>query len=132
MNITKQVIILSAELSNLSNAENLRRTETLRHCLEDLDFSFSDAVGSYKGEIEESFVVIVNDQTEIDTLKDFAFKNFNQETVLYQDGNGYAHLIESNATQHPKLIGRLSRVSKDDAFKAVRYTMFNEKYYTAV
>ena len=60
MNINNQVIILSAELSDLNVEENLKRSINLGACLEDLNLNFSKVQGCYKGTKELSFMVLIN------------------------------------------------------------------------
>jgi hypothetical protein len=69
-------------------------TKTLRLALTIADsLAKSAGIGVYKGQEEDSLVVLVNNETDIQTVKDFAFKSFNQESVLYQDANQEAYLI---------------------------------------
>jgi len=127
MNITQQVVILSAELGNLCPIENSNRTRILRHCIEDCKLSFGEAQGVYKGGSEASFVVIVNNDDEIQALKDFAFKNFGQESVLYQDANQEAYLVfTDNSTER---LGRLQQTTKEVAENLDNYTILNGSYY---
>ena len=127
MNISRQVVILSAELGNLCPVENSNRTRILRHCIEDCRLSFGEAQGVYKGGSEASFVVIVNNDDEIQALKDFAFKNFGQESVLYQDANQEAYLVfNDNST---KRLGRLQQTTKEVAENLDNYTILNGSYY---
>jgi hypothetical protein len=89
----QNVIILSAELSTSTNESNRQRTLNLKGCLEDLNISHGNALGVYKGSKEVSFVCLPKNLEEIEALKDFAFKNFKQESILMQDTNGTCHLI---------------------------------------
>ena len=127
MNISQQVVILSAELDGLSPVENSHRTRILRHCIEDCRLSFSEAQGVYKGGSETSFVVLVDSDDEIQALKDLAFKNFGQESVLYQDANQETYLIfADNSTER---LGRLQQTSKEVATSLDNYTILNGSYY---
>lgn len=130
MNISQQVIILSAEQDGLCPVENQHRTRILKHCLEDCNLSFGESVGVYKGREEASFVVIINNDAEKQALQDFAFKNFNQESVLYQDANQEAYLIFNDGTE--QRLGRLEEVSRETALKHDAFTHFNDKYYLAI
>lgn len=130
MNITKQVIILSAELSGLSKEANEKRTNTLRNILEDCNLTFNDSIGVYKGKEEKSFVVLPNNDEEIQGIKEFAFLNFDQESYLYQDSNQEAYLVFNNGT-HQQL-GRLSEVPQAIAQAEENYTILNGKYYITI
>jgi len=127
MRIMSQVIILSAEKSDLPSYENEKRTSNLRKCLEDCNFYFSEAQGFYKGSIETSFVVIVRDSVELEALKSFAFLNFKQESILHQDSNGLSWLIYSDGKEEK--LGKLKKVSEVDAKNKNNYTKLNGQYY---
>ena len=98
MNHFNQAVILSGELSNLSAVENEKRTSNLQACLVDCGFSFKTCIGVYKGSKEVSFVVLVKNSGDIQALKDFAFKSFKQESLMFQDANGLCNLEFSNGT----------------------------------
>lgn len=130
MNISKQVVILSAENSTNTFEGNRQRTTTLEGMLEDIGLPFERATGVYKGQREASFVVIVRDETDIDILKGFAFNNFNQEAVLLQDANQEAHLIFRNGSS--ERLGRLEQVSEEIAMSQDSFTLLNDSYYITV
>lgn len=127
MNTFEQVIILSAELTTNTTKENERVTNLLEDCIKDIKLGYSKAQGFYKGVSENSFVVIVKDNDEIETLKDFAFKTFNQESILHQDANGVAYLVYKSDIA--EILGRLRRTTRDDATKQDNYTILKGEYY---
>ena len=131
MNYYPKVLILSAESPENTHEGNRQRTETLRHCLEDCNMNFSQGTGFFRGEgPEASFVVLPRNEAEIDVLKDFAFKSFKQQAVLFQDNNQEAYLINHDGTE--ERLGRLQEVTKEVAENAGSYTLLNGKYYTTV
>lgn len=91
-----EFIILSAELSTLSYSENLVRSLRLLDLLHDLKLPFKQIKGVYKGTSEVSFMVVVKDEAEIDTVTRLAFQSFNHESILFRDYKGNAKLIYSN------------------------------------
>lgn len=127
MNTYQKVIILSAELSTLGQRENSNRTILLDEMLSELNISYKNATGCYKGTSETSFVCVVNNDAELDTIKNFAFKNFNQESVLEQDSNGICRLEYQNDTS--EVLGKLRQVSGEVATKQDAYTVMGGKYY---
>lgn len=127
MNISSQVIILSAELSSLSSKENVRRSTLLNDLLVELKMPFNTAEGVYKGMKETSFVVIVGDNSELETIKNLAFKSFNQESVLHQDVNQEAFLMFRDG--NIERLGRLEQVSKQEVETLDAYTVMDGKYY---
>lgn len=124
----QRVVILSAELSENSDKRNLMSTENLELCLQECNFKYKNAIGVYKGHKENSFVVLVDNNEDIETLKDFAFKNFYQESILETDIKGNAYLTYQDNTS--KLLGRLEQTSKDVATNMDNYTIMNGKYYS--
>lgn len=127
MNTVSQVVILSAELSG---EDNNRRTSLLNDMIAELKLPFKRAVGVYQGGKENSFVVVVNSQADIDVLKGFAFKSFGQESILHQDANQEARLIF--ADDSTKQLGKLQQVSKELALTLDNYTEMDGKFYTTI
>jgi hypothetical protein len=130
MNTVEQVVILSAELSKLSSVENDRRTVLLNDMIAELKLPFKSAKGVYKGSAENSFVVIVREQADIDTLTGFAFKAFGQESVLHQDSNQLARLIYADGKM--ETLGKLVQVSKELTASLDNYTVMEGKFYTTM
>lgn len=130
MNMVQQVVILSAELSGLPSISNDRRTTLLNDMIAELKLSFKPAKGVYKGSSENSFVVIVNDQADIDTLANFAFISFGQESVLHQDSNQLARLVYADGRM--ETLGRLAQVPKELAESLDNYTVMEDKFYTTL
>jgi hypothetical protein len=131
MNISKRVIILSAELSGNTNESNRQRTTNLEACLQDCNINFGVGHGVYNnGPEETSFVVLPKDEIEAETVRDFAFKSFGQEAILEQDANQEAYLVEANGKTTQ--LGRLEQVTKEVAHKKGSYTVLNDIYYTAI
>lgn len=128
MNTFSQVVILSAELDSNRFEKNRQLTENLNACLSDCNFKYSKGIGVYKGQEESSFIVLPKNDDEINTLKDLAFKSFNQESILYQDANGKAYLIYNNGNE--KSLGKLRQVSPKLTEKLENYTILNGKVYT--
>ena len=131
MNISKQVIILSAEKNTLSADENTQRTNILKGCLRDVKIDFNTATGVWNNEAEEnSIVAIVKNEDEIRAITDFAFKNFDQDAIVHQDANQEARLINKDGTV--LALGRLLQVTKEVAIAKGSYTIMNDIYYTTI
>ena len=130
MNITQQIIILSANQNDGRHERNRQLHENLKACLDDCHFKYKEATGLYKGQEETSLVVLVNNETEIQTVKDFAFKGFNQESVLYQDANQEAYLIYNDGKTEQ--LGRLEQVNPKLTETLDNYTVMDGKVYTVL
>ena len=129
-------VILSAEMENLSVAENNKRTKELEDCIVQEGYSFKNALGGYTYEgadgytKEKSFVVFNymrnGEPGDFDELEDFALrmcKKFDQQSVLiarrdevpvYKDRNG-------NLVSNP---GRSSRNVSVNMKNPPAYTSF--------
>ena len=93
------------------------------------------AEGVSNGNAETSFVAIVKNQAEIDTLKQLAFKptlcgGFGQDNVLHQDANQEAYLIDKSGGQVQ--LGRLVEVNKKEIERLENYTVLNGRVYTTI
>jgi hypothetical protein len=131
MNYFPKVIILSAESTIEDSISNERKTEMLKNCLEDCNIRFGIGTGFFRGEgPQTSFVVLPNSEDEIETVKSFAFKTFKQQSVLFQDNNQEAYLLNHDGTE--ERLGRLLEVTKEVAEKEGSYTILNGKHYTTV
>ena len=128
MNISKQVVIVSAERHNLTDVVNEQRTESFKGLLTDANIGFNSAIGVYSQKRENSLVVVVNNQAEYQAVTDFAFLNFDQESILHQDSNQEARLVFANGATEG--LGRLESVTPEVAVKRDSYTILNGGYYT--
>ena len=129
MNIFQQVVILSAELSTNRAEKNRQLTSNLEASLNDCQISFNKANGYYKDAHEKSFVCLPKNADEIESLKDFAFKNFNQESILLQDANGLCTLEFNDNTT--KTIGKFRNISPKQIEQYDSYTDFSGKVFVA-
>ena len=127
MNQFKQVIILSAERINNTKEENNTRTNNLEQNLLDCSIKFNKAKGCYKGTTEKAFVCLPKNDIEIEVLKDFAFKSFNQESVMHQDSNGMCYLVTPKSETK---IGKLREVNPKFIEKLDSYFILNKKLYS--
>ncbi len=123
----QEFIILSAELSTLSINENRNRTVNLFKCLKELGFNFRPIEGCYKGATEISFMVIVKDEAEIETVKDLGLKSFKQDSILFRDYKGETSLIFNNSDIMS--IGRFKQVDRSIALQYDAYSVVDNNYW---
>jgi hypothetical protein len=121
----KEFIILSAELTTSNH--NDARTARLENMLVDLKLSYKRVEGVYKGTSEVSFMVIVKDEAEIQTITDLGLITFAQESVLFRDLHGNAKLVYKDGEEN---IGTFKQV--DDVINLDAYTIVNNNYWVAV
>ena len=126
-----QFVILSAELSGLSDTENIIRTNQLKLMLTKLGFNPVYMRGVYKGSSEISFFVPVIRNDDIERLEFIAFDRFQQESILVQYSDGHSRLHYPN---HIEYIGKVREVTEHEALTLGNYTFYpkQRRYYAAV
>lgn len=128
--IMNKVIILSAELSTLDKDTNAQRTAQLRQLLEDNELPYIQAIGSYQGVEETSFIVVVNEPQARSMVIEMG-QMFNQECVLSKDVDGQCSLLYPDREES---IGRMIAVPKERALKheAWTYNPVTNTYFIVV
>jgi len=126
-----QFVLISAELSQLTNTENIIRTNQLKLMLEQSGFKPVYMRGVYKGVVEMSFFVPITRNDDIERLEFIAFDRFQQESILVQYSDGHSRLHYPNHIEH---IGKVREVTKDVAEKQDSFTFYPKlgKYYAVV
>lgn len=122
----QEFIILSAELDTTTVRSNFYRTELLEFMLQELKLPYKQIQGCYKGSTEQSFMVIVKDEAEYEVIRDFAFKSFNQESILFRDLYGSASLVFQDGTKEQ--LGKFKQVDNVDNLEA--YSVVDGTYWT--
>jgi hypothetical protein len=110
MNLFDTTYIISAELSDLTDAENFERTNALESKLKLWDVAFKRSLGCFKNRREVNFVVITDENTAIDLLREFK-----QDSALVLDSRRNAYLLD--ATGATKSIGKFKAVPEDIALR---------------
>lgn len=131
MNIKQQFVILSAELATRSSELNKEQTLILEDKLIKLGVSYAQTIGSYKGVLENSFIVVVPDQRVLEYIKRVAFEVFSQESILYSDVNGTVSLEYAHGSK-PMLLGRMQEINANDINNFTAYTKLDNRYFVAM
>lgn len=116
----RESIIISAELSTLSERENKERTSLLTELLDTLPIDYRPVQGMYKGSSERSFIIALsNGNLLAQDIIDIALDDYGQEAALIIDSELKGSLIfKGGASEH---IG---------TFKALdSYTRINDIVY---
>ena len=126
-----QFVLISAELSQFTNTENIIRTNQLKLMLEQSGFKPVYMRGVYKGSSEMSFFVPITRNDDIERLEFIAFDRFQQESILVQYSDGHSRLHYPNHVEH---IGKVREVTKEIAEKQDSFTFYPKlgKYYAAI
>jgi hypothetical protein len=123
MNIKKRVVIISAELMELNESANEKRTMKLGANLNIHGLKFSRALGSYKGTLEKSFIVDVSEDKNLWTLKVIA-KDFNQESILIvQDDAARSAELHFTATGKVQRLGSIVPLTALEAAQEDNWTL---------
>ncbi|MCI0558992.1 MAG: hypothetical protein MN733_10890 [Nitrososphaera sp.] len=95
------LVLLSAERSDVSDNQNAQRTQALLHTLIALGFDYQEAEGQYEGRVESSFAVklYVPIEEELDKLKRIAFNVFLQDSILVVDTQDKATLLYNHGRE---------------------------------
>jgi hypothetical protein len=123
-----RLVIISASLEFKTQLENNDRTLNLGKSLDDLNMNFTSSQGVYRGSSEQSFVVLPRNDEELQVLKDLAFNNFFQESILLRGYNGQAMLVYSDDTTEE--LGTIKQVSPKLIEQLESYTVMNGNVYT--
>lgn len=132
MDMSKDLVILSAELKSATFSGNRQRTENLKKCLEETGMVFAEARGYYEGTEEASFVVEINNQAEFEMVRDFGLKSFDQECVLYQKGGESFLVFNDEGMESMQYVGVLSQVNPKETDRLDNFTIVNNRVFTTV
>ena len=129
----KSFVIVSAEKTTNTPAENDRQTMQLLDFLERTELEFTKVHGMYQGIREDSFLVILPDNENhardhaIGLLWDEA-ERLKQESILLVQSDGRARLIFADESQY---LGMWHNVSEVEAKAHGAYTQIGELFYVA-
>lgn len=129
MNFKPEVTLISAfNHKVLTNAENEARHKELRGELQVRGLNFKEVLGSYKGDVEKTFVVNTNEDKALTMVKVLACL-YGQESILIVDQERKASLYDCNDGTITKL-GRFCAVDALEASKLDNWTLDGTQYYT--
>lgn len=124
----QQFVIMSAELKENTSHDNEIRTMLLETMLKSCEFKYNKTQGNFYNNAENSFFINVNTSDDVLTLQDFAFKNFDQASILYSDSNGQAYLEHLNG--NCERLGTLKEYPVSKIKYLDNYTIINNKAYS--
>lgn len=120
-------VILSAELASYNQKAKDMSTRALAGWLRSYGYCHKPVIGVYKGTKEQSFVVPVECQEDVDKLATIATNLLLQESILYVNGlTKEATLLFANAKPMP--IGKWQPAN--DIVGLDGYTIDNDNVYT--
>lgn len=99
---------------------NLNDIKAERKILKEAGLSIKTCLGSYKGKVNPSYLVTLDDINDLDVVLKIA-KDHNQETVLLVDSNRKADLFYLNNSNIDSL-GEFKVISKTDALQLEEFT----------
>ena len=128
MNTFTPIAIVSPEKQD---DHDMIRHEKLQRYLKNEGFSFKPVKGYYKGNLENSYVIILSGEKFLDVLKSAMFSDeFKQNSILYVDANRYAKLIYSDGIETE--LGKFHEIDKTlvRTLSSYTYDKANDTYYT--
>src|SRR3990167_7433130 len=123
-----QAIFISAEKSNLTPAENVKRTVELKKILNEKKYNFVETSGAFEKTLEKGFGISIKDENELKAILGIA-KQFQQDSILRVNGNKSASFIEAKSGKDSPS-GIFAEVSEKEAREAVGFTQIRDKFYT--
>ena len=114
------IVILSAFKTGKSYKENKVRNNLLESMLHEHNLATKHVEGVWQGESEDSILVALNSKKDLETVKNFAFKNFDQDVILFSNENRDSILITKDGGEIE--LGKLKRISEKEALKKQCFT----------
>ena len=108
----KKVVIFSPEKSNLNKQTNNLRNKQIKQIMNKNDIEFKKAIGSYRGNLENSYIVdVINFMKPIGgkLFKDLIFEEYQQDSVVVVDNDNTGKLVYPDNSQDK--LGKLKRKS---------------------
>ena len=127
----KPFVIISAENANKSKETNAKKHKLLMSQLKKDKFPIKEVEGVYKGTVEKSILVVLNQRwlaVELATFKNYA-AIFNQESILFVDEERNASLIFPYNKENSEKLGKFIAVSKGIAIQMSNYTFDGKDHY---
>jgi hypothetical protein len=123
MNIKPRIVLFSLQTSETDNKEFQPYVENLLS-----EYGFKRLIGSYKGSLEQSYLVVASEDKALYLVLGLARK-FNQESVLIVDEERKATLKYIGSGETVKL-GQFVSVSAIEAQGLENWTLDGTNYYS--
>jgi len=127
----KPFVIISAERSINTAKENKKNHLDLWLQLKGEGFSIKEVEGVYKGTVEKSILVVLNQRwlaVGLATFKNYA-SIFDQESILFVDEERNASLIFPYNKENSEKLGKFIAVTKGIATQMSNYTFDGKDHY---
>ena len=127
----KPFVIISAERSINTAKENKKNHLDLWLQLKGEGFSIKEVEGVYKGTVEKSILVVLNQRwfaVELATFKNYA-SIFDQESILFVDEERNASLIFPYNRENSEKLGKFIAVPKGIAIQMSNHTFDGKDHY---
>ncbi|QGF20952.1 hypothetical protein MA13_gp08 [Pectobacterium phage MA13] len=128
MKLPNMLVVMSACQSALADLKNDSNTAELNRLLS-YSYHYGPAMGCYKGKLEDSFVVQVDDFREVGHLVELA-ERFKQESILLVDSRDKAFLYVLG-TKEMRPLGPLYQTDRIPE-SADAFTLYNGLYYYTI
>lgn len=124
MNTKKRFVLFSIQRPTTDNNEHKSYVERMIK-----PFGFKKVLGSYKGILENSYMVLANEDDALKEVLRLATE-FNQESILIVDENRVATLQWLTSPANATILGRWTCIDPLEAQSLENWTLDQTNYYT--
>lgn len=127
MRYDNRIFIMSAEVFELDDQRNHRRTKELWDSMERLGLLAKPAEGCYKGYFESSIVITERDSDDLRALLMNLSRMFSQECIMVREPSGSCYLLSD--TFDDNYIGEWREVPASIAKMAMASTKIDDRHF---
>lgn len=120
-------VIMSSYNDKLSHDMNKHNKQYFKEVLKINNFKYTSGIGKHKDTLEDIEMILIKDEGQLFFLKDLALNYFDQESILYQDNDGFSYIIDGTGKRLNK--GQMIEVNESCAYMNDYFTFINNKYY---
>ena len=124
MNIKPRIVFFSIQTPNTSNSEYALGVEAGL-----TQFGFKKVLGSYKGSLENSYMVLCNEDKALEYVQSVA-NDFKQESILIVDENRVAYIDFLDCPDKPVKLGDFVSITALEAQSLENWTLDGTNYYS--
>lgn len=130
--LVDHIIIFSAYKKELSKDENKARHHGIISGMRLLNLRFTECLGNYMGDLEESILVIIENDSQREYIRKLAIF-LEQESILERFNDGMAFLYYLDNSEPRLKLGKINEISQAEAFSSMNYTYVKStgRYYQA-
>lgn len=121
------VVFVSAENARSDQATNAKLTDSLRQTLDSFQMNWVPTLGSYRGTIEASNMIVLEHPQQLDRVLDLA-RTFGQESIMVRNSDESVELHYISGQVH-RIPGKLTEIPAAEASKLDAWTRVGDTYW---